>query len=61
MSYRHVNQLFTKTITAPAAKAEVVPATKTPEHKITIKEIAAFALQDSEGIVKSSKWSVEIA
>ncbi|XP_062593696.1 uncharacterized protein LOC134255203 [Saccostrea cucullata] len=36
--------------------AEVVPATKTPEMKITVKEIADFVLNDTEKIVKNSKW-----
>lgn len=37
--------------------AEAAPA-KPPEHKITVKELAAFVLQDADNIVKNSKWSV---
>lgn len=38
--------------------AEAAPA-KPPEHKITVKELAAFVLQDADNIVKNSKWSVK--
>ena len=38
-----------------AISAEVV-VEKPPEHKITVKEIATFVLQDAENIVKNSKW-----
>uniref|UniRef100_K1QV94 Uncharacterized protein n=1 Tax=Magallana gigas TaxID=29159 RepID=K1QV94_MAGGI len=48
----------TKTPAKPAATAkpaEAAPA-KPPEHKITVKELAAFVLQDADNIVKNSKW-----
>nr|XP_022312751.1 uncharacterized protein LOC111117808 [Crassostrea virginica]XP_022317770.1 uncharacterized protein LOC111120982 [Crassostrea virginica] len=41
---------------ADTPKPAEVAVEKPPEHKITVKEIATFVLQDADNIVKNSKW-----